>query len=473
MVSASCSKLEFSDNSNSVSGNIKLNVTVADLSSGEPSTKAKIKTNWENEDQIKIWYDSNTQSEPDLVITYDSSTGKWTGPESITAPSGGSGNLKCLYDGHVKVASTTGYSYSNSTLSFHIVGWTFLTQIQVVVTGISGSASNYTLACDKFTPLSGDAYTVGADAITASKANMCAAATGFASAANTGAATFVFATSDYTTESVPAAPFTFTLTNTATSETKVYTTVAKSFTSSAYIKALALAYSDFSAVPAVLLSGEFSVSDTKKVKFTRGNLYHDGSVFRCETSQYSYPISISGYRASYFFWTKTAAASYASSYDDGTNSPSDRFFADESTPLTVDGQNNLYALSKNEWVYLIQTRANASSLHKNNVSVCGVGCCLVIAPDGFSGTIAGSYDASAWASAEASGFVCLPPAGYHNGSSFEFAPGQFGNYWSSTPLDNDANYVHELFFSNESVGPSDGCDRQYALSVRLVGSVSN
>ena len=46
--------------------------------------------------------------------------------------------------------------------------WTFLTEIQVVVTSLSGNASDYTLPCDKFTPLSGDGYEIGSDAITAS-----------------------------------------------------------------------------------------------------------------------------------------------------------------------------------------------------------------------------------------------------------------------------------------------------------------
>ena len=41
----------------------------------------------------------------------------------------------------------------------------------------------------------------------------------------------------------------------------------------------------------VLLSGEFSVSDDKKVRFSHGNLYWNGSSFEFETDKFSYPTS--------------------------------------------------------------------------------------------------------------------------------------------------------------------------------------
>ena len=144
MMFASCDKTEPESGSDTVT----LNITVAGLGSDDPVTKTSIKEVWENGDQIYIWYDTNTGATPDLVITYNGS--KWTGPASIPAPSYSKGYIKCLYDGRVKVASKTDYTYNSSTFnfSFDIDSWTFLTEIVVVVSDISGNASDYTLACD-------------------------------------------------------------------------------------------------------------------------------------------------------------------------------------------------------------------------------------------------------------------------------------------------------------------------------------
>ena len=187
-VFASCGKEEISAPS---TNEIKLDVTVTDFGSDDPATKAKIKSGWSAGDVISIYYDSSTSKSFD--ITYDGS--KWTGPESITAPGSASGYVKCLYNGTLKVASTDSYTFSEDVLSFNIANWKFLTEIQVVLEQLSSSkAANYTLACDKFTPLSGDGYTVGSDAITASTGTMGTPDTGIA---NTDGVAFVFAPADY------------------------------------------------------------------------------------------------------------------------------------------------------------------------------------------------------------------------------------------------------------------------------------
>ena len=89
--------------------------------------------------------------------------------------------------------------------------------------------------------------------------------------------------------------------------------------------------------------------------------------------------------------------------------------------------------------------------------------CIVLTPDGFKEGIQGSYDAAAWASAEAAGLVCLPAACIRGGSDIR-AIG-VGFYWSSSANDSDAargvsfNNTVELGFSGNrnggcSVGPS-------------------
>ena len=246
VVFASCSKDEDSEPSSS---EIQLNITVADIGPDEPVTRAaSIKDVWAEGDQIYIWYDDNTGDTPDLVITYDGN--EWIGPEDIKAPAGESGYVKCLYDGRVKVASKVNYTYTSSpsnrfkrTLSFKIESWTCLTEVVVVVTDIpeGTDASLYTLACDKFTPLSGNGYVVGEDAITVTKGTKGATATGFASDVYDDAVAFAFATADYSSN---AQDFEFTLAT--TTGTKAFSENL-TLEPSDKIKSVTLAYSDFAA----------------------------------------------------------------------------------------------------------------------------------------------------------------------------------------------------------------------------------
>ena len=224
-----------------------------------------------------------------------------------------------------------------------------------------------------------------------------------------------------------------------------------------------------------LLPGDFSVSATKTVKFTKSNLYWDGSAFKFEANQYDYQTSWDVNHVSHFFWTKTEANSYAASYSDGTIAVDDvPFFAESQGGLTVEGTEGLYALSSAEWTYLIETRDNASSLYKNGVRVAGAYDCLIIAPDGYTGTIAESYTAEAWATAEALGLVCLPAVGYRRGTELGLG-GIYGNYWSSSPYANDADCAHDLVFRSgfghgeARINPARCYDsRDYGWSLRLV-----
>ena len=178
--------------------NIKINITVADYdTTSKPSgvaTKA-VKTGWADGDQINIWYDSNTQNNPDLVIKYDSTTEKWD-VDNTAATSGNEPNgttLKAVYsNGLIVAANSISYTYTNSTLTANIDTWTYLTEIQIVVSGITYDSNvTYTLACSKLTPCTG--YTVGADAIKATTGTKGAAVTG---ASNADGVAFVFATTD-------------------------------------------------------------------------------------------------------------------------------------------------------------------------------------------------------------------------------------------------------------------------------------
>lgn len=177
-----------------VEGNkeIKFDFSVADLPGDAADTRA-VKTGWASGDKINIWIDDNVQAEPDLVLTYDGS--KWNAgtlregvefrtdvtPERI---------LRAMYEGYndlkkyqadnwtsyyVFNSSTTTesgekanfinltayinrvlYQFDGETVKFVLGvdgnGWRFLTDIQVVVSGLPegknywlrGNAENFT-----------------------------------------------------------------------------------------------------------------------------------------------------------------------------------------------------------------------------------------------------------------------------------------------------------------------------------------
>jgi len=220
--------------------------------------------------------------------------------------------------------------------------------------------------------------------------------------------------------------------------------------------------------------GQFSVSPTKKVRFTKkGNLYWDGSQWKMEAKQYDYPAAWDANHVSLMYWTKTASASYAEAYSDGTCTANDKFFCDGSDSdhmLTVGDMTGLYTLSIDEWTYLLNTDGSAAVRDgkiKKNVSVAGKAGCLVIAPDDFSGSIAASYTADEWAAAENNGLICLPPAGSRNGNVFDTTTQGMGYYWSSTPYASAVTKSNFFLYFGPFVYSSSQ-DRSVGSAIRLV-----
>lgn len=259
-VLASCNKNEIAPSEKGICANLKLDITVS--YPGE-QTKALIKEGWADGDQIKIWYDANTGEAPDLVIEYNG-TGwdKATGVSVSGKTPSASGTFKAVYNGDVTVAANgINYTYVGETLSFNISNWIFLTEVQVVVSGISGdNAAQYTLACNKFTPFTG--YNVGPEAITASAGTKNTAVPGIS---NADGVAFVFATAEY---SQAATDFIFTLTdNTSGSAVvKKYTPDNPLPENKSVIKAIKIAGSKFVAPTSVS-----SVSEANSLIGTNGD----------------------------------------------------------------------------------------------------------------------------------------------------------------------------------------------------------
>ena len=209
-------------------------------------------------------------------------------------------------------------------------------------------------------------------------------------------------------------------------------------------------------LPEGALSGEFSVSATKKVHFSKGNLYADGDkALHFEANQYSSASSWDASHVSHFTWSSTVEAAV------GNNNSGDNLFCDESHKVSVDGGEAIYyALSRDEWTYLFNNHS------RKWASVNGLRG-YVIAPDGFSGTLADTYaDDAALA---ANNLVFLPAAGYRRSSDVSLVGGN-GYYWSSTAFDSVSTYY--LYFDSDGAYPNDGyTTRNEGYSVRLVTEV--
>lgn len=241
-----------------------------------------------------------------------------------------------------------------------------------------------------------------------------------------------------------------------------------------------------------LSTGKFSVSATKKVSFTKSNLYWNGSAFDFEENPTDYPTSFSENHVGHFYWTRSASASYAQSYSESDNTSKDKFFAagnDADHMLTVAGLSDLYALSYNEWTYLLNidgsqysgrtqtARFAKAKLNEKNG--------FIIFPDDYSGKTSGdgiaalnsktvsfpsaTMSSETWATLEAAGVVFLPAAGHYN-VDWQYV-GSHGYYWTSTTDSSAAQYAYSEHFFNENIYHPQTMMRAYRCAIRLVKTV--
>jgi Fibrobacter succinogenes major domain (Fib_succ_major). len=477
-VFASCSENGLQVENPTSKAPIKLNIIVSNPNGDD--TKAAIKSDWDTDDVIKIWYDSNTQTNPDLVIKYDGTSWANDGTATVSGntPSA-SGTVKAVYSDNVAVAAKDSYTYSNNTLSFHLATWTFLTELQVVVTGIPEQATNYTLACDRFSPYNG--FTVGAESITANAGTNGNSVNGIA---NTDGVAFVFASSDLW-GSEGDYNFTLNATTAGSGTYKATTTINKP---ASQIKGLKIKYNKFFPVPP--MTDVFTVdANGTQVRFAPGNLQ---ATYHTATSSYSW-----GFAANQYDYVGVGDASGNTTINGQTDGAIVDLFCWSTNATnnnwgihTITGNNYTYiggdfndwgtlmgnnwrTLSQSEWDYLRNTERNISNninlsySYRNGVTVCGIKC-FVLAPDGNTEPIAATYNSSEWTAAESKGFVCLPAAGYRNGDTVNAVNDKI-YYWSSTPnATNTAYYL--LTKSDYTIGVLSDI-RNHGASVRLVTDV--
>lgn len=226
-----------------------------------------------------------------------------------------------------------------------------------------------------------------------------------------------------------------------------------------------------SAMSENLLRGKFSVSDTKQVQFTRGNLYWDGHDYHIEPSQDNFYSVWDPSHVNHFFWTNSADADvddrypYLPKYAYGPRNVKDEFFA---MGITVDGTENLTTLSANEWKYLLGTNPTRNGLYRYDVYVDNIPHCIAIAPDGYEGTLQPTYFTS---NPDARDLVFLMPLGKRSNTSITLT-NKISDvmYWTSTPASSAAGSATYIYHPNTTVQGAT-IERSTGLPIRLVKTV--
>lgn len=247
--------------------------------------------------------------------------------------------------------------------------------------------------------------------------------------------------------------------------------------------------------PEDALSGKFSVSPTKQVYFSPGDLWADGSgnfgfediqVLNIKTKA---PDDLdNGYimhssHITHFYWsTEASNAAYTGYHNyDSKGTADDVLFtnASSTTPnadFIVDGQKGIWrTLSNEEWQYLFSYDEKANDtragLYALGVTVNGVAKCVALYPDGYSGAKVSNNDTTSYDTedechaATAAGVVFLSPNGYRYGGFVNY-PDSYCEYYASNAMDNTTAY--EFSFNNGTINIGGFGRGSWAFSVRLV-----
>ena len=248
----------------------------------------------------------------------------------------------------------------------------------------------------------------------------------------------------------------------------------------------------------------FSVSSTKQICFSKGNLQYNAkyNLWRFAPLQYDYFATYNRYISDtnrcwidLFGWAtsgyhdstdnlNTAYHPWATSGSFGPSSNmAEQSIVNESSqydwgvhnPIANGGNQagQWRTLTAEEWIYLLNSRPNATNLSRYDCTVNGVKGLLLLpdnwtAPSGFVFNASDVYEGNDWALLEGSGAVFLPYAGSRTGTSvsgigsMEYYS-RTSNYWSSSarPYTSLAKVMYGYYGDN-------GMDRQNGFSVRLV-----
>ena len=275
--------------------------------------------------------------------------------------------------------------------------------------------------------------------------------------------------------------------------------------------------------------GQFSVSATKKVYFSQGNLQatYNGSAWSWAFAEHQWDIigsasgnicingdgtvSADNVTVDLFGWVGassnwTGAAQYGISNSETTNSTEtygnvvrEPLKSDWGTLAITNGGNTAnsgwYTPTSDEWKYLFDTRASGSTVGETlnarytfatihiDVDLGQYG--MILFPDGVTisedeATSLGpintpsSYEtwctSAEWAALAAKGCVFLPIAGFRDGATV-YNIGSGAYYWSSSTLSDNAITAVVMQFLSSGLAPQSQAQRYWGCSVRLVRPV--
>lgn len=258
--------------------------------------------------------------------------------------------------------------------------------------------------------------------------------------------------------------------------------------------------------PKGMLPGTFSVSGSKKVHFSQGNLLYENGTWKFHANQYDYmggtshTVSETG-STDLFGWVGASSTALTSSpgmygvstsqtNEDYGTSVSDALMADWCNLPINNGDTSWHTLTGGdgaEWEYLFKTRtastvggtANACYAKATVADKSGV----ILFPDVYTHPTdvdapasvntpgaafnVNNYEAADWSKMEAAGAVFLPAAGRRKGSEVSDV-GAYGLYWSSSHADSDQSYAYIMGFDSDKVRVASTNRRYRGSSVRLV-----
>lgn len=258
-----------------------------------------------------------------------------------------------------------------------------------------------------------------------------------------------------------------------------------------------------------LTYGRFSVSNTKQVLFSQGNLQYNSheDQFRFAENQYDivgatnaqigsdvdewmdlFGWATSGYNGKNPFLNSATNTSYGNGNNDIADTEYDWGVHNEIT----NGLNNEWrTLTAAEWDYLLFTRSSTLLgfatvagvkgivLLEDDWTVCPEGLSFHDVLDGTTWT-ANVYDADEWYQMEIFGAVFLPAAGYREVAEVSAYSGNYavGAYWSATHYGSAGTQacafsftkdeINGDAFSNDPMTVNNYCNRSQGNSVRLV-----
>ena len=264
---------------------------------------------------------------------------------------------------------------------------------------------------------------------------------------------------------------------------------------------------DYSHVPVGAIKGVFSVSSSRKVYFSQGNLQYRASDRRWRFAEHQYDcigednsnisetysnyIDLFGWGTSgwesgahcYQPWSTDITPSYYYPGNSYTNDLSGRYAnADWGVYNAIYNGGNQAGqwrtLTKDEWVYVFEGRNNAS-LKYGHGKVNGVNG-MILLPDnwtlplGLSFTAGNSgwvnvYNTEEWERMEDNGAVFLPAAGIRRNGVSPESVGSEGYYWSTSYY--NSNSACNVFFMTLSLNLQHFFARYGGCSVRLVAPV--